>query len=181
MAAHPLRSASSTAARFALDRLEHVREGARVSHLQPRILCLGGVGRSMTKQDVRQLVRHHADDLGFRRRRVEHAALHEHRPARQRKGIDLLEVHRRERILVDRLVEFRRCGRDQAISQRGQIARDLPVLDDRIPLPNLCCGFAAERDILLGRVFVFGELDRGLSENTVGRRAQNQREEHDTE
>jgi hypothetical protein len=106
MAAHPLRSASSTAARFALDRLEHVREGARVSHLQPRILCLGGVGRSMTKQDVRQLVRHHADDLGFRRRRVEHAAVHEHRPAGQRKGIDLFEVHRRERILVDRLLEF---------------------------------------------------------------------------
>ena len=73
----------------------------KLTELQPRVLCLGGIGGAMAKQHVRQLVRHHSDDLALGRCRVEHAAVHEHRPARKRKGIDLFQVHRRERVLVD--------------------------------------------------------------------------------
>ncbi len=89
-----------------------------LTELQPGVLRLRGVGRAVPQQHVRQLVRHHADDLAFGRGRVEHAAVHEHRPARQRKRVDLLQVHRRERILVDRLLELRRRTRHEPIAER---------------------------------------------------------------
>lgn len=44
----------------------------------------------MSKQHVRQLVRHDADDFSFGGG-VEHAAVDEHRPAGERKGIDLFQ------------------------------------------------------------------------------------------
>ena len=65
--------------------------------LQPRILRLRRIRRSVAQQDVGQLVGHHANHLAFRGGRGEHAPLHEHRPARERERVDLLQVHRRER------------------------------------------------------------------------------------
>ena len=78
-------------------------DAGELAELQPGILRLRRIGRSVSKQDVRQLVRHDADDLAFGRGRVEHAAVDEHRSARQRERIDLFQVDRRERILVDRI------------------------------------------------------------------------------
>ena len=91
-----------------------------LTELQPGILRLRRVGRAVPQQHVRQLVRHHADDFAFRRRRVEHAAVDEHRAARQRERVDLFQVHRRERILVDRLLELRRRRRDESIAELGR-------------------------------------------------------------
>ena len=49
-------------------------------------------------------------------RRVEHAALHEHRSARQRERVDVFQVHGRERVLEDRLLQFRRRRGDEAVA-----------------------------------------------------------------
>ena len=92
--------------------------------LQPRILRLRRVRRAVAQQDVRQLVRHHASDFAFRRRRVEHAPLNEHRPARERERVDLLQVHRRERVPIHRLVQFRRRRSHQSIAERREISGD---------------------------------------------------------
>ncbi len=75
-----------------------------LAKLQPGILRFRCIGRPMPQQHVRQLVRHDAGDLAFSCSGVEHAAVHEHRTAGQREGIDLFQVHRRERVLVDRLL-----------------------------------------------------------------------------
>ena len=101
-----------------------------------------------------ELVRHDADHFALGRRRIEHAAVDEHRSARQREGVDLLQVHRRERILVDRLLELGRRHSHQAIAERRQIARDPLVLDDRVLLADFGGGLAADLDVLLRRVAV---------------------------
>ena len=74
------------------------RAGDRAGDLaELEALSLGRVGCAVTQEHMAQLVGHYADDLAFTRRRLEHAAVDEHRPARKRKGVDFLEVHRRER------------------------------------------------------------------------------------
>ena len=146
------------------DRAAH--DAGDLTQLQPRILRLGRVGCSMSKQHMGELVRHDTDDLAFGRRGVEHATVHEHRSTGERKRIDLFHVHRCKRILVDRFVELGRRDRDKAIAESREIADDALVFDDGILLANLGRGLATELDVLLGRVSVFRRLHDGLREQT---------------
>ena len=62
-------------------------DAGNLAELQPGILRLRRIGRSMPQQHVRQLVRHDADDLAFGCRGVEHAAVDEHRPPGSAKAL----------------------------------------------------------------------------------------------
>ena len=46
-------------------------------------------------------------------------------PPGKREGVDVLEVHRRERVLERRIVQFARRGLDQPIAEALEIALDL--------------------------------------------------------
>ena len=64
------------------DWLDH-RTGYRAGQLSElKALGLCRVGGSVPQQHVAQLVRHDADDFSFAARRLEHAAVDEHRSAR---------------------------------------------------------------------------------------------------
>jgi hypothetical protein len=82
-------------------------------------------------------VSHHARDFRFFGRRVEHAALHEHRSVRQRERVDVFQIHRRERVLVDRLLQFRRRRGDEAVANLREVLRDVLVVDDGVLLAEL--------------------------------------------
>jgi hypothetical protein len=123
--------------------------------------CARGVGVPY-RNSTCELVGHHAGDFAFSRRRVEHAAVDVHRPAGQRERVDLFQVHRREGVLVDLLVELRRRRGNQPIAQAGQIAGDPLVADDRVLLSNFSRGLATELHVLLRRVSVLGRLDDRL-------------------
>src|SRR5215813_429787 len=71
-------------------------------------LCLGGLRRSMPKRDVAYFVRHHSCHLAFVLRGLNHPAIHVHRPARQRKRIDLLGVDDLEGVAKFGMLKFRR-------------------------------------------------------------------------
>jgi hypothetical protein len=116
----------------------------------------------MPKQHVGELVGHHAGHFRFRGRRLEHAAVDEHRPARQRERVDLFQIHRRERVLVDRVLEFGRGPCDEPVSEDRKIAGDACILDDRVLPADLGRGFAAELNVLFGRVLVLRDLDDRL-------------------
>ncbi len=143
-----------------------------LAELQPRVLCLRRIGRAVAEQHVRQLVRHDPDDLGLDRRGVEHPAVDEHRAARKGEGIDLLQVHGRERVLVDGLLQFRRCTLHQAIAEHRQIPGDGLVLDDGILLTNFGGGLSSKLHVLLGRVLVLRQLDSRLAGERASRQQQ---------
>ena len=107
-------------------------------------------------------MRHHARDFRFFGRRVEHAALHEHRSARQRERVDVFQVHRRERVLVDRLLQFRRRRGDEAVANLREVLRDVLVLDDGVLLADFRRGFLSELHVLLRRVLFLRKLDHRL-------------------
>ena len=71
----------------------------RTGHLPHLILaglaCLRG---AVAQQDMAQFVSHHSHYLALAVRRFDHAAIDEHRPARQRKRVDFADVHRFERV-----------------------------------------------------------------------------------
>ena len=95
-------------------------------------------------------------------RRLEHAAVDEHRSARQREGVDLLQVHRRERVLEHRLVQLRRRRRDEPLPEPIEIAGERRVVDDRVLLAHFRRRLAPELDVLLGRVLVLRRRDLRL-------------------
>src|SRR5205085_1943788 len=61
------------------------------------------LGRTVPECDVADLVGHHPRDLAFTVRRLEHAAVDEHRSAGQREGVDLADVDPFERVLEFRM------------------------------------------------------------------------------
>ena len=97
----------------------------------------------MPQEDVRQFVRHDAGDFALACRRVEHAAMDEHRPAGQREGVDLLQVDWRERVFVDRLLQLRWRGSHEAVTEHCEIAGDRLVLDDWVFLADFSGGLLA--------------------------------------
>ncbi len=117
---------------------------------------------------MRQFVRHDTHHLAFGRRRVEHAAVNEHGSTGKGEGVDLLQVERRKRILIDRVVELGWSHGHQPIAEPRQIAGNPFVLDDWILLPNFGGRLAAKIDVLLRGVTVFGQLDDGLCEGAGG-------------
>ena len=78
--------------------------------------------RPMTEDDVAQLVRHHPRDFAVGVRRLDHAAVDEHRTAWQREGVDLFDVHDFERVLKLGMPQIGRDDRHQPVSD---------VLDER--------------------------------------------------
>jgi hypothetical protein len=118
----------------------------------------------MAKQHVRQFVRHHPGNLALGSSRLEHAAMDEHRPARERECVDLFQVHRRERVLVHGFFQLGGSSGDQSIAELGEIPRDSFVLDDRVLPLDLSGRFEADLHVLLRRVLVLRQLHRGLRE-----------------
>ena len=57
------------------------------------LLRLRRLQRAVAQDDVREFVRHHAGNLVVGARRLEHAAIEEHRAARQRKRVDLAQIY----------------------------------------------------------------------------------------
>ena len=76
------------------DRAQHL-PGERA---ELELLARGRLRGAVPQHDVRELVRHDAGDLAFRLRRLNHAAVQEHRPARQREGVDVAEIDDVERV-----------------------------------------------------------------------------------
>ena len=87
------------------------------------LLALGRLRRAVPKRDVGDLVRHDAGHLGLGLGRLDHSAIEEHRPARQREGVDLLLVDHVERVAEPRVAEL-------AVDRRGEPRAD--VLDERV-------------------------------------------------
>jgi hypothetical protein len=92
----------------------------------------------------------------------------EHRPAGQREGVDFLQVDRRERVLVDRLLQLRRRRSHEAVAEHREIAGNRLVLDDWVLLADFSGGLHPELDVLFGRVLVLGQLDFRLSKSSCG-------------
>ena len=69
-----------------------------------------------------QLVRHHASDFVVGARRLQHAAVQEHRSAGERKCVDLPQVDDVERVAESRLLESRRNGGDEPAPIRSTSA-----------------------------------------------------------
>ena len=127
-----------------------------------KALRFGCVGGAVAQQHVAQLVRHHADDLALACSGLEHPAVDEHRAAGQRERVDVLQVHRRERVLEHGIVQLSWCDGDEPFSEPVEVARKCGVGDDGVLLANLCRGLATEFDVLFRRVLVFGSRDPGL-------------------
>ena len=128
-------------------------DGAR--HLSDLVLAgLAGLGGAVTEQDVTHLVCHHADHLALAVGRLDHPAVHEHRPARQGKGVDLAYVHGFEGVLELVSLELGWDDGREPLTQPGHIRRDRIVAHDRQLLPGLGGCLQPEFDVLGGRVVV---------------------------
>ena len=68
--------------------------------------------------------------------------------------------------LIDGLIEARRRHRDQSIAKRAQIAGDSLIRDDGILLANFGGGLETEFHILLRRVLVLRQFERGLRDDS---------------
>ena len=79
---------------------------------------LGGLRRAVPQRDVAELVGHHAGDLAFGLRRLDHAAIEVHRSARQRERVDLAHVDDLEGVAELGMPQFLRDGLDQPPSDR---------------------------------------------------------------
>ena len=78
------------------------------------------------------LVRHDARHFAFGLGRLEHAAVEEHRPARQRERVDLLEVDDLEAVAERRLAELGRNVVDQLLAEPLDEVFDPLVVQQRI-------------------------------------------------
>ena len=70
--------------------------------------CPWSPARCLPQRHVGDLVRHDARHLAFGLRRFDHAAVKEHRPARQRKRVDLLLIDDLEGVAELRVLELAR-------------------------------------------------------------------------
>jgi hypothetical protein len=166
-----LRALRNHRARRAAD--DGAADGAgHLAELEPRVLRFRHVRGAMPQQHVRQLVRHHADHFAFRRRRLEHAAVDEHRSAGQRESVDLFQIQRRERILVTLVIQLRRRRCNQAVAHRRQVLRDALVANHRILLANLGGRFHSELHVLFWRELVLRQFDDGLRRGDGDRQAE---------
>ena len=114
------------------------------------LLALGRLRGAVPQHDVRELVRHDAGDLAFGGRRLNHPAVQEHRPARQRERIDLAKIDDVERVPELGLAELRRDLIDQAVADPLDEILGAPVVEERHLLPDLCRRLLPELDVLLG-------------------------------
>ena len=123
---------------------------------------LGRLGRAVPQRDVAELVRHDAGDLAFGLRRLDHAAIDEHRSAGQRERVDLADVDDLERVAEPRVLLDPAGSRDQPPPDVLHVRRHLIVPHDRQLLLNLGGCLAAELDVLLDGILLFGRRYLGL-------------------
>ena len=91
----------------------------RAGHRSALVLGrLAGLRRPVAKHHVADLVGHHAGDFAFVLGRFEHAAVDEHRAARQRERVDLANVHHLEGVVELRVAERLREWRRRAGARR---------------------------------------------------------------
>ncbi len=138
----------------------------KLSQLEALGLCR--VRGAMAEQHVAQLVRHDADDFALALRCLEHAAVDEHRAAGQREGVDLFQVHRRERIFEHGVVQFGRRRCYQPLAQAIEIAGERRVRDDRVLLAYFRGRLSPKLHVLFGRVLVLGHRDLRLRPGNGG-------------
>ncbi len=119
-----LRSLRNDLAQAAADHGSGNRAGQRADL---KALRLRGVGSAVAQQHVRELVRHYAGNFALGRRRFDHPAVDEHRPAGQRERVDVLEIHRGERVLERRVVQLARRGLNQPIAKALEIAAEFAI------------------------------------------------------
>ena len=108
----------------------------------------------MSQRYVRNLVGHDAGHLTFAFGSVNHAGLHEHWAARQRKCIYVPGCNYFEGVLKGRLLKFRWDRLNKAPSDFIDIGVDLFIPDDAQFLFNFGRGLAAESYIILNSVLV---------------------------
>ena len=125
---------------------------------------LAGLRGAVPKNDVTELVRHHAGDFTLGGRRFDHAAVDEHRSARERKGVDFAHVDRLERVLEFRMAEIRGNDVDETPADVLHVRRHRVVVHDRQLIARLARRLATELDVLRGVVFVGGGVIRVCAE-----------------
>ncbi len=130
---------------------------------------LGGLGRAVPQRDVAQLVGHHAGDLAFGVRRLDHAAIDVHRSARQRERVDLAHVDDLEGVAELGMPELLRDGLDQPPPDRRHERRHLFVAQNRQLLFDFHGGLSPELHVLRRRVLVVRRRDDGLPANRAHR------------
>ena len=97
-----------------------------------RLACLG---RAVPQGDVRHLVGHDADHLALARGRLDHPAVHVHRAAGQREGVDLLHVYDLERVPELGVPQLRRDRVHESVTQVFHVRGHPVVVQDwHLPL-----------------------------------------------
>ena len=140
------------------DRAEHLAgERAKL-----KLLAFRRLHRAVTQDHVRQLVRHDPGNFPFRARRLNHAAIQEHRPAGQGERVDLTQVHDLERVPELRLTELARDLVDEPFPNAlDEIFRAIVIEHRHLPA-HLGGGLASELHVLLGGIAVLLTLDARL-------------------
>ena len=145
-------------------RAEHLAgEGAELE-----LLPLGRLGRAVAQGHVRDLVRHHPRHFGFGLGRLDHAAVQEHRSARQRERVDLPEIDDVEAVAELRLTIVGRDGLDETVADPLREVLDALVVQHRHLLTDFRGRLLPELDVLLGGVTVLVPLDAGLRNRRDG-------------
>ena len=137
----------------AADRVHDLRRVAAVLAEQPAQypeaglaeIGLRGLVGPVAQRHVRHLVGQHAGQLRLASRRLEQAAVHVHRAAGEREGVDRGVVHGLDRVGIARARSLRRQLADDLV----EVAVHVPVLQQReLPL-GLHRGLTSDLDVLL--------------------------------
>ena len=134
------------------DRAEHLA-GNRADL---ELLALGSLRRAVAESHVRDLVRHDASNLALGPGRLDHAAVQEHRAARQGERVDLLLVDHVERVPELGVTELGRDGRNQSPADPFDVIVNPLVVQQREFLADLGRGFLPELHVLRNRIFRIG-------------------------
>ncbi len=108
------------------------------------------------------LVSHDAGDFALGLGRLDHAAIHEHRAARERRGVDLPDVDDVECVAEFLMLQLARDRADQSATQPLDIRLRFVVVQDRQLLAHFLRRLLTEFHVLSGRVFVVRGRDPRL-------------------
>jgi hypothetical protein len=130
----------------------------------------------MAQRDVRHFVRHHSGDFTLALRGFHHAAIEEHRAARQREGVDVFLVHDVKRVLELRVLELGRHCLSKSPADPFDVVVNAPVVEHRQLFLGLCRGLSSELHVFSDGVFVLRRDDPGLRDGE--RREREAQREH---
>lgn len=115
-------------------------------------LKLVGCGRlsgAMAKDDVTQFVGQHARELPFRSGCLDHAAAHKYRSARQREGVEVIQVDDIEQVPERRLSQLGGNSVDETACDVLDVRVYLTIPEDRKLPANDACGVPSQSDVFL--------------------------------